>query len=407
MATIRKIKWKTAGGKVSERYQLAYTDRKKQRHRENFTTKAAAEKERIKVEAEILGGTHVPENESRTVQDGITHWLDHIDKRLAKGIIERTTVRHYKTHMQVHVEPKDISSRILSKLTRMDIQEFVEQLESKLSHDMANRIYGTTKMMLSFCRVKGMLAHDPCEGVKVERPSSRYDGEPDLKIPPKASIKKLLETAQKRDITGRSTVMVRLMIFRGLRISEIRGMPKKGLEIGRNDPQLRVMQRADEFCKIGPPKSRTSYRSLALSPEDVMAIKKWYLSAGINDKTKDDALVFGSSSGRPLNYQNLYYRWWIPLLIEAGLTDPVIDPKTGKQAIDPKTRKPKVDVHFTPHQLRHAFASLHIERGIQPKQLQVMMGHSTIQMTMDTYGHLWKDVEAEQALAVGVEQQLG
>jgi integrase len=36
-----------------------------------------------------------------------------------------------------------------------------------------------------------------------------------------------------------------------------------------------------------------------------------------------------------------------------------------------------------------------------------MMGHASIIMTMDTYGHLWKDVEAEQALAVAVEQQLG
>ena len=251
-----------------------------------------------------------------------------------------------------------------------------------------------------------MLAHNPCEGVKIER-SSRYDGEPDLKIPPKESIRKLLETAQTWDITGKSTLMVRLMVFRGLRISEVRGMPKKGLQIMRNDAQVKISQRADEFCKIGPPKSRTSYRTLALSPEDVMAIKKWYLSAGINDKTNEEALVFGNGNSRPDYYQNIYYRWWIPLLTAAGLVNQVIDPKTGKQAIDSKTRKPKVEPQFTPHQLRHAFASLHIERGIQPKQLQVMMGHSTIQMTMDTYGHLWKDVEAEQALAVGVEQQLG
>lgn len=62
---------------------------------------------------------------------------------------------------------------------------------------------------------------------------------------------------------------------------------------------------------------------------------------------------------------------------------------------------------FTPHQLRHAFASLSIERGVAPKQLQMMMGHSSIKMTMDTYGHLWKDDEADQALAIAIERQLG
>lgn len=406
MATISKIRWVNAGAKISERYQLAYTDSKGKRHRQNFTTKAAAEKERIKVEAEVLGGTHVPESESRTVSEGITHWLDHIYKRLAKGKIERTTVRHYKTHMELHVEPLAISSKILSKLTRLDIQEFVDALEDNLSHDMARRIYSTTKMMLSYCRVRGMLGHDPCEGVKIER-LSRYEGEPDLKIPPKASLKKLLDTAQTWDITGKSTAMLRLMLFRSLRISEVRGMPKRGLEIKRNDPQVKVAQRADEFCKIGPPKSRTSYRTLALSPEDIVAIKKWYLSASINDNTKDDFLVFGNGKGKADYYQNLYYRWWIPMMTAAELVDPVMDPETGKQAVDSKTGKPKVAPQFTPHSLRHAFASLHIERGIQPKQLQVMMGHSSIQMTMDTYGHLWKDTEAEQALAVAVEQQLG
>ena len=406
MATIRKVKWVIAGGKISERYQLTYIDRNGKRHRCQYTTKAAAEKERIKVEAEILGGMHVPERESMTVKQGLTHWLDHLDRRLAKGKLERTTVRHYKTHMEKHVETLPISAKILSKLTRVDILDFIETLEDNLSHGLSCRVYSTMKMMLSFCRIKGWMAHNPCEGIKIER-SARYDGEPDMKIPPKASIKKLLETAHERDITGKSTLMVRLMVFRGLRISEVRGMPKSGLDVTSKAPQLKVMQRADEFCKIGPPKSRTSYRSLALSPEDVMAIKKWYLSAGINDKTRGDALVFANGNGKAESYQNLYYRWWIPLLSEAGLVDPVIDPKTGQQPLDTKTRKPKVEVQFTPHQLRHAFASLHIERGIKPKQLQVMMGHSSIQMTMDTYGHLWKDDEAEQALAVGVELQLG
>jgi len=36
-----------------------------------------------------------------------------------------------------------------------------------------------------------------------------------------------------------------------------------------------------------------------------------------------------------------------------------------------------------------------------------MRGHSSIKMTMDTYGHLWKDDAADQALAVAIERQLG
>ena len=41
------------------------------------------------------------------------------------------------------------------------------------------------------------------------------------------------------------------------------------------------------------------------------------------------------------------------------------------------------------HDLRHTFASLLIEQGAHPKYIQEQMGHSSIQVTMDTYGHLF------------------
>ena len=41
------------------------------------------------------------------------------------------------------------------------------------------------------------------------------------------------------------------------------------------------------------------------------------------------------------------------------------------------------------HDLRHTYASLLIEQGAHPKYIQEQMGHSSIQVTMDTYGHLF------------------
>ena len=40
------------------------------------------------------------------------------------------------------------------------------------------------------------------------------------------------------------------------------------------------------------------------------------------------------------------------------------------------------------HSLRHTFATRCIEKGVQPKSLQKMLGHSTIQVTMDLYVHV-------------------
>lgn len=54
------------------------------------------------------------------------------------------------------------------------------------------------------------------------------------------------------------------------------------------------------------------------------------------------------------------------------------------------------------HAFRHAAASLWIEQGLNPKRIQTLMGHSSIQVTFDTYGHLFdsSDQDAREAAAI-------
>ncbi|MBW2062760.1 MAG: tyrosine-type recombinase/integrase [Deltaproteobacteria bacterium] len=47
------------------------------------------------------------------------------------------------------------------------------------------------------------------------------------------------------------------------------------------------------------------------------------------------------------------------------------------------------------HDLRHTYASLLIDQGEHPKYIQIQMGHSSINVTMDTYGHLMNPVNRE------------
>jgi integrase len=71
-----------------------------------------------------------------------------------------------------------------------------------------------------------------------------------------------------------------------------------------------------------------------------------------------------NARGRALSPHNFFTNTWRPLLDACGL-----------------------DYEF--HSLRHAAASLFIELGWQPKRVQAVMGHSSITMTYDRYGHLF------------------
>jgi len=58
------------------------------------------------------------------------------------------------------------------------------------------------------------------------------------------------------------------------------------------------------------------------------------------------------------------------------------------------------------HSLRHFFASWAIEQGFTPKRLQALLGHSSIQMTFDTYGHLFPSLEDDHAKFAAGELQI-
>jgi integrase len=106
----------------------------------------------------------------------------------------------------------------------------------------------------------------------------------------------------------------------------------------------------------------------------VNTLKEWFLAC---PKGKMN-LVFPDSDGNVNSLQNIRRQGLGPLQVAAGISTDKLHPKYGL------------------HSLRHAAASLFIEQGFSPKRVQALMGHSTIQMTFDTYGHLFPSQDSDQ-----------
>uniref|UniRef100_UPI0011BAC0A7 tyrosine-type recombinase/integrase n=1 Tax=Nioella nitratireducens TaxID=1287720 RepID=UPI0011BAC0A7 len=64
------------------------------------------------------------------------------------------------------------------------------------------------------------------------------------------------------------------------------------------------------------------------------------------------------------------------------------------------------DAKFGIHSLRHAAASLFIEQSWNPKKIQTLLGHASINMTMDVYGHLFESPEEDVAMFEKLESDL-
>jgi integrase len=175
--------------------------------------------------------------------------------------------------------------------------------------------------------------------------------------------------------------------FTGLRASELRGL--RWTDVDLKAGVVHVRQRADAWGTIGRPKTHNSERSIPIGPFVVNTLKERKLAA-----TTKSGLVFPGPSGQPVTHSvTLNSAYW-PAQRTAGLTADDGEPK-----------------YRGIHALRHFFASWCINRrrdgGLELpiKTVQQRLGHSTIVMTADTYGHLFPRGDEGEELAAA-EQAL-
>jgi integrase len=177
--------------------------------------------------------------------------------------------------------------------------------------------------------------------------------------------------------------MLLTAIFTGLRASELRGLRWADVDLRRGE--IHVRQRADRWRVLGPPKSEAGERPIPLLPMVVNALREWKLACPKGDLD----LAFPNGAGRIEDHSNIVERGWIPAQLAAGVT------KQGK------AKYPGL------HAVRHFYASWCINRRVDGglelplKSVQSRLGHATIQMTADRYGHLFPrgDDGAEMAAA--------
>ncbi len=207
-------------------------------------------------------------------------------------------------------------------------------------------------------------------------------------IPTKEELRAIIGAA-----AGRWRPRLITAIFTGLRASEIRGLRWADVDLKRDVPT--VSQRADAWKRIAASKSEAGTRDVPLAPIVVNTLREWKLACPKGDLD----LVFPNGSGNVEHHPNIVNRGWEPTQIAAGVV--YVD---GKDKAGNPIKVPKGRYNF--HSLRHAAASMFIESGMTPKRVQTVMGHSSIQVTFDVYGHLFSDEEADRRAMRTIEERL-
>ncbi len=153
---------------------------------------------------------------------------------------------------------------------------------------------------------------------------------------------------------------------------------------------IRVRRRADRFNVIGSPKSCAGKRDVIMPPVVLNTLQEWQLECPKGDL----GLVFPNGVGNVESLGNIYRRGFAPAQIAAGAA--IDSGAVGKDG------RPIMKARYGLHALRHFYAAWLIEQGFPPKKVQAMLGHSSIQMTYDVYGHLFPSEDDDfEKLAAG------
>src|ERR1700676_3926113 len=390
MATVRKRK--LPSGLIV--WRASYTDGGGVRRKKQFPKKSAAEAWLVETCHDVARGIHTPGSRSPTVKEAGALWI----KRCNEKQLEATTIKGYEEHCELHIYPF-IGAKKLSDLTVPAVNGFADLLrDGGRSAEMIKKIIRSLGSIFKEARRRGLSNVAPPVGLDLDLPE-RDDPRP--VIPTKAELQAIIAAATARaSRLWRAFVLV--AVFCGLRASELRGL--RWADVDFEARLITLTQRADASHKIGKLKSKAAYRSLRLSPLVLNALREWKLACPKGDLD----LVFPNGLGKVESYANLIEHGFGPIQIAANVTTlvPVTD-DVGKPVInnagEPVMREA---ARYGLHALRHACASLWIEQGHNPKQIQKLMGHSSIKVTFDTYGHLFVDNDADQRAAEGVELRL-
>ena len=346
------VRWREEIGK----YVIDFYDNLGKRHIETIGTNWRTANDKLDEKMnEVRTGVFASLKGNEIFKEYALRWIK------GKVSIKHLTKVAYEGIIDNHLVPYFGDARI-AELKRNNIQDFVKTKIAELrpSPKTISNILLVLRQILNDAEVDGVLARNPY--LKIERPKTEKTEKDYLRTD---EIKIFLEKCK-----GQDYALFYTAIFSGMRRGELLGLQWGDIDwVSQKIHVRRSLYRGG----FQAPKSEYSKRAIDMGPRLGQVLKEQRarqsearLKAGKN--WTDNDLVFCKKDGTPLDGDNVYHRDFRNILKEA------------------KLRRIRI------HDLRHTFASILIAAGHNPKYIQSQLGHASIIITMDLYGHLMPEV---------------
>lgn len=322
---------------------IALSHKKRKWYKGGDTRKAAQKVLREKL-GELDAGTY-KEIPKATFKEFVDHWLE----TYCESNLKPSTLRGYKRILDHDLSVFD--NRKLTDITTGQLQAYVASRLKTVSAMTVSHEIMVLKLLFKHARKWGYVKISPAEDVDRPKIVSK-----EIEVLSPDEFKLLIDKVHPHFKTAFTTAFLC-----GLRAGELWALQWGDIDWASSRLYVR---RSVWKGRFQTPKTKKSLRKIDLPQQLVQELKVWKLKCPVSEHD----LVFPGLEGGIANHVNIANRHFYPALRRAGLR------------------------HVSFHSLRHSNASLRIQAGQNIKYVSDQLGHSTIKITLDVYGHLFDDV---------------
>ena len=292
----------------------------------------------------------------------VGEWMEVWFEDYAKIKVRPSSHQTYRGYIDNHIRP-NIGDIPLEKLTSLDLQKLykklltkgrVERLEAKgqpkgLSTKTVRNIHQILSSALKLAQEQRIILANPAERCALPKVEHR-----EMKTLPVEQLQSFLREARESGVFE----LYYLELATGLRRGELLGLKWEDIDLQKGDLRVRrQISRINGEVMEAPLKTKNAYRTLPLAEDTIDVLKEQ------REKVGSSPWVFPSPNGGPISPDSVLHMLH-RVLKRAGL---------------PRVRF---------HDLRHTFATLALQNGVDIKTVSGMLGHFSAGFTLDTYAHV-------------------
>ena len=320
-----------------------------------------------------------------TVDEWFEFWLENLVSDLAPN-----TIRNYRERYTKDAQPI-IGGLRLTEVKPMHSQMIFKRMEANYAGSTMRQTYIMLGTMFKSARLNDMITKHPLDNVKTTKPVKAVN---DINFLTVAEQEKFLEAAK----CSPHYLQYCFLLETGLRTGELIGLTWDKVDFESKTITVNKSleyRHSVGYWHAGPPKSLSSYRTIPLTKRAYLILEMVYDGVGKRKEARELSEVLEFMDSRSGKIDSFVMRDLVFINHRTGMPTKNSTYDTNLYTL---CEKAKIK-HISMHSLRHTYATRAIERNVNPKILQKLLGHSSVQMTMDRYVHV-----SEESMCEAVEK---